>query len=152
MVHQRLIGIKHGRTLPVHHAASIATLPAMTTTPDATIRQRLITRRNQLREQLTNLRGGPLSRVEASADHFARSQDSVAETSAERELEYALDARESAELNDIQAALDRLASGRYGLCVDCGEAIAAARLAATPEVARCVPCQEAAERPAILRA
>lgn len=113
----------------------------MTQTSDTDVLHRLVTRRTQLREQLASLRGGQISRVEASAEHFGRSEDSVTETSAQRELEFALDARESAELDQVQAALDRLAAGRYGLCVDCGQAIAAQRLLATPEVARCMDCQ-----------
>ena len=117
----------------------------MTPSNTADLQQRLIARRTQLREQLAGLRGGQISRAEASADHFGRSEDSAAETTAERELEYALDARESAELDEVQAALDRLAGGRYGLCVDCGQTIAAQRLLATPEAARCMACQEAAE-------
>ena len=117
----------------------------MTPSPTADPQQRLLARRTQLREQLIGLRGGQISRAEASADHFGRSEDSVAETTAERELEFALDARESAELDEVQAALDRLAAGRYGLCVDCGQAIAAQRLLATPEAARCIACQATQE-------
>jgi RNA polymerase-binding transcription factor DksA len=40
------------------------------------------------------------------------------------------------------AALARLDAGSYGVCVDCGEKIAEARLEFRPEAARCLPCQE----------
>ncbi|RWU09297.1 hypothetical protein EGC76_08855 [Pseudidiomarina gelatinasegens] len=40
-----------------------------------------------------------------------------------------------------EAALQRMRSGEYGYCVECGEEISAARLAAKPEVALCVDCQ-----------
>ncbi|MDN7124817.1 TraR/DksA family transcriptional regulator [Pseudidiomarina sp. 1APP75-32.1] len=40
-----------------------------------------------------------------------------------------------------QAALQRLRSGEYGYCVECGDEISAARLAAKPDVALCVDCQ-----------
>lgn len=117
----------------------------MTHAPDTDPRQRLLARRTELLDQLASLRGGERGRAQASAEHFGRSEDSLAETSAGRELELALDAHETAELNQVQAALDRLATGRYGLCVDCGQAIAAARLLATPEAARCISCQAATE-------
>ncbi|RUO59173.1 TraR/DksA family transcriptional regulator [Pseudidiomarina marina] len=39
------------------------------------------------------------------------------------------------------AALQRMRSGEYGYCVECGEEISAARLAAKPDVALCVDCQ-----------
>ncbi len=39
-----------------------------------------------------------------------------------------------------------VAYGTYGQCTDCGEAISAARLQVSPEAARCISCQQAAER------
>jgi RNA polymerase-binding transcription factor DksA len=46
----------------------------------------------------------------------------------------------------LSAALDRMSEGAYGTCVECGEAISAARLHATPEVQTCVRCQDGIER------
>lgn len=46
----------------------------------------------------------------------------------------------------LKAALDRLREGDYGLCVECGERIPAARLRALPEVQTCVRCQDRIER------
>jgi RNA polymerase-binding transcription factor DksA len=39
-----------------------------------------------------------------------------------------------------------LALGEYGICVDCGNDIGAARLAAQPAALRCVACQTVAEK------
>ena len=50
------------------------------------------------------------------------------------------------ELADVDAALARFRDGGYGECVDCGVAIAPARLLAYPTARRCIPCQEAWER------
>ncbi len=49
--------------------------------------------------------------------------------------------RDASEVAAIDAALARLDAGTYGLCVDCGAAIDAARLERVPETARCTPCQ-----------
>ena len=49
-------------------------------------------------------------------------------------------------VNRLAAALDRLNDGDYGVCVECGEAIAPARLRVMPEVATCVRCQDRLER------
>lgn len=40
-----------------------------------------------------------------------------------------------------EAALQRMRSGEFGYCIDCGDEISAARLAAKPDVAICVDCQ-----------
>jgi RNA polymerase-binding transcription factor DksA len=55
-------------------------------------------------------------------------------------------ARDVAEFGDIEAALLRLAHGDYGICVDCEEPIEPDRLDSSPEVARCLRCQQAYER------
>src|SRR5262245_22365715 len=41
----------------------------------------------------------------------------------------------------LQLALGRLATGEYGVCSECGEAIAPKRLAALPDVTTWVGCQ-----------
>jgi RNA polymerase-binding transcription factor DksA len=46
-----------------------------------------------------------------------------------------------AELNDVEGALARVRQGSYGECVDCGDAIAPARLNAYPAATRCIDCQ-----------
>lgn len=51
-----------------------------------------------------------------------------------------------AALAAIVVAENRLATGDYGRCVDCGEAIGFARLEAQPAASRCVRCQEIEEK------
>jgi RNA polymerase-binding transcription factor DksA len=41
----------------------------------------------------------------------------------------------------VEQALQRLADGKYGICVDCGKEIPAERLKAMPEAIRCVEDQ-----------
>lgn len=117
----------------------------MNTKRTAPFKQQLLAQRASLLEQLANLRGGKVGRAEASANHFGQAEDSTAQVSTERELEFALDARESDELSMVDAALRRIEAGTYGQCVDCGAEIPAARLRAAPEAARCIACQEKAE-------
>lgn len=110
-------------------------------------KQQLLARRAELQAQISSLRGGNVGRVEASAAHFGdREPDSRAQTETERELEFTLDARESAELDAVDAALQRIANGTYGVCIDCGGAIAAPRLHAAPETLRCMGCQSQFEQ------
>jgi DnaK suppressor protein len=42
----------------------------------------------------------------------------------------------------VEEALRRLATGQYGLCVECGQHIALARLRALSFAVRCLACQE----------
>ena len=95
--------------------------------------------------QLSDLRGGTVGRAEASAEHFGQKEDSTAQESSARELEFALDARDSEELDRLDAALRRIEDGSYGLCVDCGVGFAA-RLHAAPDALRCIACQEKLEK------
>ena len=46
----------------------------------------------------------------------------------------------------LQIALTRVADGEYGLCSECGAAIAPKRLLAVPDATTCVACQERLER------
>lgn len=118
----------------------------MSTQITAPFKKQLEEQRASLLAQLASLRGGTIGRAEASATHFGdRPQDARAQQDTERELEFTLDARESAELDTIDAALKRIENGSYGVCVDCGADIPAARLHAAPETPRCISCQEKLE-------
>ena len=59
----------------------------------------------------------------------------------ERERDLAISAGERAKIEEIDAALARLAAGTYGLCESCGKKILKARLEFMPEVAVCVDCK-----------
>jgi DnaK suppressor protein len=117
----------------------------MTTQLTAPFKTQLLERRAMLLEQLRSLRGGAVGRAQASAEHFDRPEDSPAQVNTARDLEFALDEHETAELRMIDTALHRIEAGTYGQCVDCGMAIPAARLHAAPEATRCLSCQEKIE-------
>ncbi len=53
---------------------------------------------------------------------------------------HALSEKERRELEEIEAALARLADGTYGLCQSCGRAIGRQRLLAIPEARFCLEC------------
>lgn len=113
-------------------------------------RASLLAQRTELLAQIAQQRGGTRSRAEVAEEHFAHSEDSPAQVSSERDVEFALNERETAELGQIADALARLDLGTYGSCTDCGTTIAAERLRATPQAPRCIACQEKAEHPAHL--
>jgi RNA polymerase-binding protein DksA len=53
--------------------------------------------------------------------------------------------RRARELDEVNRALEDIDAGRYGVCRDCGQAIAEARLKVLPFAIRCVACQASLE-------
>ena len=108
--------------------------------------QQLLAKRTALLAQIAEQRGGTVSRAEAAAAHFSQPEDSPAQLTSAKDIEFALGEHEVAELNALDTALARIEAGLYGKCVSCGIDIPEARLHASPEALRCIPCQEAAEK------
>lgn len=105
----------------------------------------LLSRQHQLDRQQIEHQGG-LSRAEHAREVLAQDSDDVAHREAERELDMAIGDRDLVELGAVSAALLRLKDERFGLCADCGEAIAFDRLKLEPWALRCVPCEAVRER------
>ena len=74
-------------------------------------------------------------------------QDGDGETAheADREVDLARSDATLQALRDIDEALQRLQEPDYGLCADCGAAIAFDRLRLSPQVTRCIECQSTVE-------
>ena len=109
-------------------------------------RERLLQERTQLLQRIAEQRGGLVSRADMAADHFDNSFQSRAQIRTERQTEFAINEHETAELGDIEAAMERMDAGTYGQCSDCGVAIAPARLNAYPTAKRCIVCQTRKEQ------
>ncbi len=60
-------------------------------------------------------------------------------------LQNSLEQAEIGEINQIDAAIERIERGEYGTCLDCGESVSDRRLEHSPFVARCIVCQEELE-------
>ncbi|WP_416546854.1 TraR/DksA family transcriptional regulator [Limnohabitans sp. DCL3] len=115
-------------------------------TPSLTAhRERLLQERSQLLQRIAQERGGWVSRADMAAEHDVRSFDDRAQAISERNDEFAMNEHETAQLGDIEAALERLDAGTYGQCSDCGVRIPPARLSAYPTAKRCINCQSLSE-------
>ncbi len=108
-------------------------------------RQQLQALRSALLTQIAEQRGGSRSRADVAADHFMNAEDSHAQVTSQRDLEFAINEHETAELAELELALLRLDAGTYGVCIDCAAPIPEARLKARPEAQRCMACQEKIE-------
>ena len=106
----------------------------------------------ELREAIGRLRqvGGGLAADDLPGaiggnSPFADEVDEI-QANESRELGFATRTMLVERVNRLADALDRLREGAYGVCVECGEQIAPARLRALPEVQTCVRCQDRRER------
>jgi DnaK suppressor protein len=81
-----------------------------------------------------NLSRMPIHMADIGSDNF------------EQEFTLSLMANEGDTLAKIEAALERLEEGSYGLCEECGVKIPKARLEAIPYATLCVKCAAQAER------
>jgi DnaK suppressor protein len=102
------------------------------------VRQRLLRRREELL--------GRAQRVSADMRHDV---DPLSPDSTEQAVQRSNDdvlasigEAAAKELRQLDAALERLAQKRYGLCESCGAPIEVRRLAAVPYTLRCTRCVE----------
>lgn len=107
--------------------------------------QRLRSRREELRDiihaELANSPEQNYSELagmvhDAGDESFAELMRGINLTTRARELE---------EIQDIEAALERIKNGAYATCVDCSDAIGFERLDAYPTAKRCITCQSRRE-------
>jgi DnaK suppressor protein len=96
-------------------------------------------RRTALSEQLASHLHGQ-TRVERAHDRLVQDGDDAPQRAPELAIAAALTDREQHELDDVAAALKRLADKTYGRCADCGDQIPFDRLRVEPWATRCVPC------------
>jgi RNA polymerase-binding protein DksA len=62
------------------------------------------------------------------------------------EVAFAVADTRARQLQEVTRALEDFNAGRYGICRECGEPIAKARLKVMPFATRCVACQARVER------
>lgn len=118
-------------------------LPELPASVVATLRDRLLERAGLLRREVEqSAHVVPLGDVEV-VDRKEAAARQVHSLVADAEVE-----RDRAELSLVEGALQRMERGAYGVCIECGEPIAPARLLAQPAAPRCADCQQRAERAA----
>jgi RNA polymerase-binding transcription factor DksA len=112
-------------------------------------RERLISERGRLTQvrdaasRLSTAANEASERELSSVDQHPAEQ---ATETLERELDLGVLQSVESELTDLQAALDRLDAGTYGICEICGKPIADGRLEAMPAARFCVEDQAKVRR------
>jgi len=111
----------------------------------AVFEQRLRQRRDEITARRLAHLGGQ-TRAEHAHEVLLQDGDDAPQRDADREIDLATTDREYVDLMAIEAALQRLAQGTYGLCSDCATYIPRARLELEPQAQRCVACETVRER------
>ena len=90
------------------------------------------------------LSAGGIKPLQASMENNSRQGDMADQASGNNEVHILLKLKQTDAkiLQAIEEALGRIEKGTYGVCRDCGEPIAEARLRAIPWTRVCITCKE----------
>lgn len=94
---------------------------------------RLLNQADEVKSELAARDGRESEYVERASAH------------ADQVMKLRIRTRESRLIKKIRQALDRLETGTFGICEDCGEDISLKRLEARPVTTKCIDCKEAEE-------
>ena len=97
-----------------------------------------------LRKRVEILGTGGIKPLQASMENNTRQGDMADQASGNNEVHIQLKLKQTDAkiLQAIEEALERIQKGSYGVCRDCGEPIAEARLNAIPWTRVCIACKE----------
>ena len=104
----------------------------------STYREQLLRKRGEI------LAGGGIKPLQTTMETNTRQGDLADQASGNNEVHIQLKLRQTDAkiLTAIEEALARIEKGSYGVCRDCGEPIAPARLNAIPWTRVCISCKE----------
>ena len=97
-----------------------------------------------LQKKLELTDAGAVRPLQATMENNSRQGDMADQASGNNEVHIQLKLKQTDAkiLQAIEEALRRIEKGTYGMCRDCGEAIAPARLNAIPWTRVCITCKE----------
>ena len=121
----------------------------MTTIDTSRFREALMEERRRVTAAIENLHEDHPGSMSDETGEDAVFDNHLADTATEtydRELDYTLEENSEHVLAEINAALERIEAGTYGICTNCGKQIAEERLEARPWATLCIDCQREQER------
>ena len=131
---------------PAEHETRTTPEKTLTTEQIAQFAQRIDTRKRLLQEEIREVSARSSQEHEADLVGGVGDAGDAAATSLQRGITESEVIRDVGEVRDIEAAEERLASGLFGMCIDCHEPIRYKRLDAYPTAKRCIGCQERREK------
>jgi RNA polymerase-binding protein DksA len=113
-------------------------------------RTTLLDERQRVERAIANLRDDHPGSADDEVEEISRTSDNhLAETASvtlDREIDYTLEENSGQVLVEIEAALQRIEQGTYGICAACGKEIVPERLEAYPWASLCIDDARQAER------
>lgn len=102
--------------------------------------------REQLKDEQEKLRRSIAEKLDEPDGGRNPDRSDLAQSYTSRERDTALLAMEQQQLQQIEAALQRIEDGVYGKCTECGDPIPPERLEILPYATLCVRCQSQQDR------
>jgi RNA polymerase-binding protein DksA len=112
-------------------------------------RQKLLVERTRILRELgriTEAINESAEEQEAAKQSYSNHLADLGTDYMEKEKNYYYADQEGQYLRSIEAALERIDRGEYGLCVECGDHIAEKRLEAVPAAELCISCKDKREK------
>lgn len=110
----------------------------------------LLEKRAQLIEELgllkKNAMGSTLKEITGDLSSYSYHMADQGTDAMEREKAFLFASKSGRLLYHIDEALRRIRNNSYGICIECGQPIDAARLEAVPHARMCIACKEAEEQ------
>jgi RNA polymerase-binding protein DksA len=117
----------------------------MSTIDTSRMKEALETERARVVAAIENLKNENPGTVEDETgdETYDQHPADVATAMHDRELDYGITENEQQLLEEIDAALQRIEEGTYGICTNCGKPIQPERLEALPWAQLCIDCAKA---------
>jgi RNA polymerase-binding protein DksA len=119
-----------------------------TTLDTGHFKQRLLDERARAQEALSYIQEENRGQLEDEREEIPSDNHpgDMATSTFDRELDATLEGNEERLLQAIDAALQRIEDGTYGICRTCGHPIGAERLGALAWTTQCIDCKRREER------
>ncbi len=110
------------------------------------IKERLMQRKRELLEDIAEILEKEAKEEYQDLIDTIREEGDIAAAELQESTILAIAEIKAREVEQIDAALERIEQGEYGICIECGDWITPARLEVMPYALRCRECQERIEK------
>ena len=110
------------------------------------VKKRLLERKKELLNEIADILEKEAKEEYQELIEVIREEGDIASAELQESTILALAEMRAKEVEQIDAAIERIENGQYGVCIDCGDWITPARLEALPYALRCKECQEKMEK------